>query len=89
MQCALCGSIQVRPAAIGSIGRFLFCLPCTRELRDLCGLSEEAFVQSLSRSKNWIASGGKSAATWEKTFGASSLGEIFLAIATCSDRWRR
>jgi hypothetical protein len=37
-------------------------------LRDVC-CKEDDFVRSLSRCRQWAASGGKSGATWEKTLG--------------------
>eukprot|EP01119_Soliformovum_irregulare_P008011 TRINITY_DN2073_c0_g2_i3.p1 TRINITY_DN2073_c0_g2~~TRINITY_DN2073_c0_g2_i3.p1 ORF type:complete len:517 (+),score=168.61 TRINITY_DN2073_c0_g2_i3:835-2385(+) len=39
-----------------------------RAFRALCCGGEEQFLHSLSRSKNWDARGGKSDATWAKTF---------------------
>jgi hypothetical protein len=50
-------------------------------LRSMCGISEDEYVQSLSRCNYWAATGGKSSATWQKTLG--------MAQVYCHVMWTR
>ncbi|KAI4320166.1 hypothetical protein MLD38_033672 [Melastoma candidum] len=63
---------EVSLAVAKSVGKGRYSVICLyanqfRDLRNLCGLSEDDFIASLSRCKDWDAKGGKSKSFFAKT----------------------